>query len=357
MQYTAESALPDILGQLLNATDKKSNERKTVVKWFNRLYFEVDKWNASYIATLKSYPGFEHNSSIADYAKFLDLLGDYLVSLNTHYSKAKGDLCANLRILSKRFSKDFEWLSKENPSTYDIVLRLIDTSYSTEGNIITVAEKLCYQIKQNDANWHSVNANLVVKSITDYIDASRQDVARLRGYAEQAGIELLSISEYEEAINEASSPLRPNIMLIDKVDASQNSSVNISGNANGVVSGRDVTFGHVLGQVAIGENITQTQNLSKEDKSDLCESLVQFQKDAAKLNLPPDEAANVNSNINLAVREALKDQPDPVKIQGKLQGAIETIKEVGDTIETVSKWEWTKKILTILGRIGLKIIL
>jgi hypothetical protein len=133
----------------------------------------------------------------------------------------------------------------------------------------------------------------------------------------------------------------------------------VSGGA-GIAAGGDVNFGGVSGQFAVGNNntLTQTitQTISGEDKKVLNDNLQQFQKEIAKMNLPADEAANVNSNINLAVKEAQKDQPDPKKIQNKFQGAIDTIKEVGD-IQAVSNWDKTKKILEILGKIGLKILL
>lgn len=125
----------------------------------------------------------------------------------------------------------------------------------------------------------------------------------------------------------------------------------------GITAGGDVTFGDVPGQVAIGENITQTQTISSADIKDLQESLEQFKEEIAKLKLPPEEAATVNGDVTAAIKEAKKEKPDPAKIKGRFQGALDTIKEVGDTIEKVSKWEWTKKIIKTLGKIGLKILL
>ena len=125
----------------------------------------------------------------------------------------------------------------------------------------------------------------------------------------------------------------------------------------GITAGRDVTFGDVSGQVAIGKNITQTQTLTPEDRKDLHDNLLQFQKELAKMSLPTDESASINSDINLAVKETEKEQPNTTKIQSRFQGALDTIKEVGNTIETVSKWDWTKKILKTLGKIGLSVLL
>jgi hypothetical protein len=125
----------------------------------------------------------------------------------------------------------------------------------------------------------------------------------------------------------------------------------------GITAGGDVTFGDNTGQIAIGENITQTQTLSSSDKKELKDSLVQFQKEIAKLSLPADTMATVNGDVTAAIKEADKEKPDPSKIKGRFEGALDTIKEVGDTIEKVSKWEWTGKIVKILGKLGLSILL
>jgi len=125
----------------------------------------------------------------------------------------------------------------------------------------------------------------------------------------------------------------------------------------GITSGGNVNFGDVNGQVAIGKNITQTQTLSSLDKKELRDSLVQFQKEIAKLNLPTDTIAVVNGDVTAAIKESEKEKPDPSKIKSRFEGALDTVKEVGDTIDKVSKWEWTGKVIKILGKLGLMISL
>ncbi len=46
----------------------------------------------------------------------------------------------------------------------------------------------------------------------------------------------------------------------------------------GITAGGDVSIGDVSCQVAIGENITQTQTLSASDKKELLDCLIRFQK-------------------------------------------------------------------------------
>jgi hypothetical protein len=121
----------------------------------------------------------------------------------------------------------------------------------------------------------------------------------------------------------------------------------------GITADGNVTIGDVSGSVVIGKNIIQ---LSTSDKKELMDSLIEFQREIAKLGLPADELSTVNGDVTAAIKEAKKEEPDPSKIKSRFEGAIETIKGVGKVIEKVSESETTKRILKILG-IGLSILL
>ena len=133
----------------------------------------------------------------------------------------------------------------------------------------------------------------------------------------------------------------------DETDKTRSGNVNITvGNISGV-----------SGQVAVGKHIEQTQTLSVSDKKELLNSLSQFQKEIANLGLPEDDLKDINNDVDTAMREANKVEPNYSSIKRKFEGAIETVKDVGDTIEKVSRWEWTGKIVKILGKLGLAIAL
>ena len=129
----------------------------------------------------------------------------------------------------------------------------------------------------------------------------------------------------------------------------------------------NITIGNisgVSGQVAIGEKIKQNQikqiqtiTLSASDKKVLLDSMEQFQKEIAILGLPKDELQDINNDVDTAIREVKKDEPNYSKVKKRFEGVIETVKDVGDTIEKVSTWEWTGKIVQILGKLGLAIAL
>lgn len=139
----------------------------------------------------------------------------------------------------------------------------------------------------------------------------------------------------------------------DKVSDDSNNTA--SGNVN--INVRNIS--EVSGQVGIGKNIKQEQNLtlSVSDKKELLDSLMQFQKEIVNLGLLGDELQDINNDIDTAMREAEKDEPNYSKIKKRFGGVIETVKDVGDTIEKVSNWEWTGKIVKILGKLGLAIAL
>lgn len=126
----------------------------------------------------------------------------------------------------------------------------------------------------------------------------------------------------------------------------------------GTTAGRDLKISGVSGQVAVGNDNTQTQTitqLSSDDKKNLSDNLLQLQKDIAKTNLPPDEASIVNGNVAAAIKETKKEDPDSSKLKDKVQEAVDTLKEnVGK--EKVSRWDSVIKIAETLAKVGLKIL-
>ena len=126
---------------------------------------------------------------------------------------------------------------------------------------------------------------------------------------------------------------------------------------SGVTAGGNVSISGVNGQVAIGENITQTQIVSQTDLKDLLDSLYEFQKGVPKLDLTPEDQSIVNGEISAAIKEAKKDKPAASKIKERFGSIISTVKEAGKSIKDISElYEAAKKIAPILG-IGLQALL
>ena len=115
----------------------------------------------------------------------------------------------------------------------------------------------------------------------------------------------------------------------------------------GITAGGNVTFGDVSGHVAIGENIIQ---LSPSDKKELLDSLIDFQKEIAKLGLPPDELSIVNGDVTAAIKEAKTQESDPSKIKSRFESIFSAIKDAGRSIKDISElYEPAKKIAKLIG--------
>jgi len=119
---------------------------------------------------------------------------------------------------------------------------------------------------------------------------------------------------------------------------------------SGITAGGNVTFGNVSGQVAIGENIVQTQYIGQVDLEELRKSLLDFQNEIAKLDLPPNYQNVVNGEISAAIIEANDEKPALPEIKNKFESAINTVKNAGKEINEISElYEPAKKIAKLVG--------
>ena len=118
----------------------------------------------------------------------------------------------------------------------------------------------------------------------------------------------------------------------------------------GITSGGDVKFGDVSGQVAIGENISQSQSIKGANIEELRTSLLDFQKGLVKLDLSEEDESIINGNISAAIKESKKDKPKLSVIKDRFEGTIDIIKESGKTIQSISDlYEPAKKLAKLVG--------
>jgi hypothetical protein len=117
----------------------------------------------------------------------------------------------------------------------------------------------------------------------------------------------------------------------------------------GITAGGNVQISGGSGQVAIGENITQTQ-ISQTDLKDLLDSLYKFQKGVPELDLSPEDQTIVNGEISAAIKEAKKDKPVLSKIKERFVSVISTVKDAGKSIKDISElYEAAEKIAKLVG--------
>lgn len=322
MLTVPESDLQQVLSRLIDATTKNAGARTTAVRWFNRLYYDVRRWNESFIEFLRTYPGFASSALPTEYKNFLERLGEYRDSLQEQYGTVKNDLCTRLKILSARYSRDFAWLYKEDEPLYHEIRSLIDNSYATEMQIIRVAYSVpnfIYGIG-SDEDWHVRHHSEIVNHIRDYEEASKQAVSDLQQMAESAGISLLDIGEYEATLNNEGSA-NPNVMVIGEITVSQD----------------NIHIEHVVGPVNVKarlERVTQVvktapavTDTKKEEFSALIEELKQTLASAAS-TAKPEDTQRVVQAAEMVAAEFAKEKPNKPFLTITAEGLKEAAKAV-----------------------------
>lgn len=242
-----ESELQGVFNNLLSATSGNDDARHTAVRWFNRLYYDVRRWNEGFIRFLRSYPGFRDNATAGDYEQFRVTLREYLESLSDRYNEVKNDLCSSLKILSVRFTKDFSWLYKEDQAAFWEVRRLIDDSYAAEGGIIEIANGVCQFIWQIECSENPSNHREIRERIERYIDTSKREVDRLHQMASQVGIHLLTVREYEAALARDGSR-NPELLVIGEVTMGDSYSAGQAGAMGPNAHAENMTFNQIWNQ-------------------------------------------------------------------------------------------------------------
>ncbi|MCI0660323.1 MAG: hypothetical protein L0220_04545 [Acidobacteria bacterium] len=226
-----ESDLEEITERIIKTVprDPKDTSRYLACRWLNRLFYDVRKWNLGFIEFLRTYPGFRKSRDQQEYQVFFRGLAEYKISLDDRYGEAKGDLCANLKMLAARYTLDFQWLYASDKATYDELYLVVRNAYSSEESILETARTVVSDVIAKDnvryasnfereidettfLAWHIDNHQAVVRTILDYENRSAEAVKRLNDMADHAGFRLLTINEYAAGLSD---PLKhPEIMLM-----------------------------------------------------------------------------------------------------------------------------------------------
>jgi VIT1/CCC1 family predicted Fe2+/Mn2+ transporter len=216
-----ESDLLEITERTIKAVqrDPEDNSRYLACRWLKRLFYDVRKWNLGFIDFLKTYPGFRKSRDPKEYHRFFRGLAKYKASLDDRYGEAKGDLCANLKMLAARYTLDFQWLYDADQAKYNELYQLVKNAYASEESILETATTVVYDViaKENvryasdlereiDETaflaWHTDNHLAVVQTILDYEKRSAEAVKRLNEIAERAGFRFLTIAEYAAGLSD-----------------------------------------------------------------------------------------------------------------------------------------------------------
>ena len=113
-----------------------------------------------------------------------------------------------------------------------------------------------------------------------------------------------------------------------------------------------ITIKNNTGQVAIGENITQTMTITQ--KEEAVKHIKELKDAVQKIDveeLPEEKKDWTLKELDKAIAEAEKEQPDKKSVAGYIKGAIETVKNSRILFSTAS--ELATKLLPITTLLGL----
>jgi hypothetical protein len=237
-----ESDLERITERIVTVVPRDKNDLSRIMacRWLNRLFYDVRRWNTGFIEFLRTYPGFQQSRDVEEYRRFFRELAQYRRSLDGRYGSAKGDLCADLKMLAARFPKDFLWLYESDEQKYDELYYLVHDAYASENSIIDKAMVVINAViaKQNvpyasdvewELNttefleWHVDHHLQVVQLILDYETQSGETVERLSDFADNAGIRLLTLAEYAAGLSD---PVKyPDTMVLGELVTTERETV------------------------------------------------------------------------------------------------------------------------------------
>ncbi len=328
MHTVPEADLRSILRNVLSASTGDQGARKTAARWFNRLYYDVRKWNKGFIEFLHSYPGFSNSKSVAKYRTFDNQLKEYRESLEEHYGTVKGDLCTSLKVLSARYPNDFDWLFRQDKGLYYEVRQLIDDTYASEARVVGIAYGVCdfiYSLS-DDPKWHKDNHEVIVARIGEYEKMSKREVAAIKEMADNVGIHLLDIAEYEAILNYEGSS-NPEVMVIGEVTMSQDniSIQNVIGPVNVKAQLEHVT--------QIVRNASAVQAEKKDQLSELLEQLKHALEGAVERQ--PEDSQRVIQAAEMVASEVSKEKPNKSFLGLSAEGLKEAAKAVSGIAPTV----------------------
>jgi hypothetical protein len=224
-----ENRLKEVLSRLITSTENHSDDRKIVVRWFNRLVYEISVWNEALLSLLAEYEpqrtaeSEDHTESLRErFYSFARAVDRYQRSrpereeLTEEIEPTAFDICDRITFLQKRFTEDFAWLATKDPATYRILLVAINETVDSPGyphgprsdlfRKVDELGKAIFEHYDHQTNTQiSVNPKEAKHAIAEYRKWSTQLLEQLNRRAREIGVSLLSIRDYEDALRRVGS--------------------------------------------------------------------------------------------------------------------------------------------------------
>ncbi len=326
-----EQALPRILQELGRHTDDNAARRKLAVRWFNRLYYEVRHWNEEFLAFLKTFP----ESETEDAKSFLQRLKEYQAALHGEWSPVKKDLCSNLRILNAKLATDFAWMREGDTEwDYNQIRKIVSDAFEDEMGVIGCALEICNQIDWifQDRGDTKAGRKDIVDTISRYASESQDIVNEIDRLSTELGFHLLSITEYEDALQTQGSA-NPEIMVIGEI---MNETYNIK-NLGGVVNIKSKLHNVV-------QTISAGTCLPKQSQDELSQLIAQLQSELERIaDTEPRAVKRITTSLEQITDEISADEPD----KGWLQDTLDTFNKAVTTVRDIAP-----KVLDIGAKIA-----
>ena len=238
--YETTNNLIAVLEQVAQRTSPNTQTRQISVRWLNRLYYELASWNKGFIELLDTYPCINNNSLEEDYKRFQSELRHRLEMLHPSYDRhdyrerffyggstrfPQNEACIRLEFLAERLPIDFAWMRDQDLEAYRDFVELVGVARSGPFIFVNLTEHLCMDLSKlieqvAPSPWREVkkqpSTHEVTQLFAQYRKQSVEQLNRIKTSAWQIGIKLLSIAEYEEALQKEGS-LNPNLLVIGEI--------------------------------------------------------------------------------------------------------------------------------------------
>ena len=336
-----EQILAQTLQVIAANTSSNSSRRVVAVRWFNRLYYDLGGWQKNFLAILNDYPGFRADVTEEDYNAFrqrLNIFGDELYEFQRGLGGGQSEFCARLEFLSGRIASDFQWLREENQEAYFALEQAVGAARGFRGNFSKLSKDIYYQFRQtvseildsqetkNGAKENILRTPDKVRTeIEKYAADTRSALEGIRQVAQEIGIRLLSVEEYDDALKTEGS-VNPNIVVLGETVTMTRDTYNV-GQAAAV---GPYAQAHNVSMSQLGNQFERLVNLDK-----LSDELSKLREAMKKEAISPDHDIAV-SDVAKAERAAREKDAQKVVEYLKNAGkwALDVATKIGTAVAT-----------------------
>lgn len=304
-----EYLLKRAIRSLSQYTENDTATRQTAVRWFNRLYYDLAKWNEDFIKVLQDYPGLNSKPKQKDLKKYRN-------QFEKCYRNNK-NICARIDFLESRLDKDFSVLKEERPRDFLVLKKAVglvkilpadfhELSSSIDATIQDFSKTLIVNGRSLDGRWIPpyFRAQRVIearKAIEVYIKESDRILKDIYDEAYKVGVLLLSITEYDIALQHDGSS-NPQLYIIGEVT--------MSGDTFNV-DNRGGVFNAKSSLANVNQAISTANSISEDDQAVLTSLLTELEAALIPvIKKSPEEAERIITQVQTTILELSRPKPD-----------------------------------------------